>query len=359
MRHGEGTPSCSTNAPVTEGRPVLSAAGELKPNRSADNLPVVSDHQNQREVLVRVNRVRVEFGSLVAVRDLSMELHAGDLVGLIGPNGAGKTTLLRAMAGLQPLTSGEVQVMGVPVLPGALAALGQIGFTADNPPVYEELTVRNFLRFIGKAYHIHPDALDEKIDFWLEQVWLQEKADQKIKALSRGMRQRIGIARTLLPDPTVILLDEPAAGLDPAGRVQFRRLLCNLRDQGKVLLVSSHILADMDEYCTHIGIMARGELLQYGTVAQIASQGNHETCRYTVLLARPTAGVPDILASFAGAMNVSVERDQVSFEFSRDREQAAELLGEVVRQGVPVAGFSANAPDLEEAYLRTGIKQVD
>jgi ABC-2 type transport system ATP-binding protein len=312
-----------------------------------------------RDLLVSVERARVQFGSLVAVRDLSLDLYQGDLVGLIGPNGAGKTTLLRAMAGLQPLTAGRVQVMSESVVPGAIRALGQIGFTPDNPPAYDDLSVRKFLRFIGKAYGMGGADLDEKIDFWLDQVWLKEKADQKIKALSRGMRQRIGIARTLLPNPTVVLLDEPAAGLDPAGRVQFRRLLCSLRDQGKTLIVSSHILADMNEYCTHIGIMAKGSLVQYGTVSEIAGAGNGDRCRYTVLLARPTAGLPDILNAITGVEGVQVDREQVLLEFSGDRERAAGLLAELVRQGVPVAGFTANAPDLEEAYLRTGIRQVD
>jgi ABC-2 type transport system ATP-binding protein len=248
----------------------------------------------------------------------------------------------------------------VPVLPGAIQALRHIGFTPDNPAVYEDLTVRKFLQFIGKAYHLHPDGLPEKIDFWLEQVWLKEKADQKIKALSRGMRQRIGIARTLLPDPTVVLLDEPAAGLDPAGRVQFRQLLCSLRAQGKALIVSSHILADMGEYCTHIGIMAKGELLQYGTVAEIANAGSTDRCRYTMILARPVADIADVLHKASGLVDgVSVDGATVILNFSPDREEAARLLAELVRREIPVAAFSANALDLEEAYLRTGIRQVD
>lgn len=319
----------------------------------------MSNLESKSDVLVSVNRVRVQFGSLVAVRDLSMTLQPGHLVGLIGPNGAGKTTLLRAMAGLQPLTAGEVIVMGERVLPGAVGALGRIGFTPDNPPAYEELTVRKFLRFIGKAYGIHRDLLDEKIDFWLEQVWLTEKADQKIKALSRGMHQRIGIARTLLSNPTLVLLDEPAAGLDPAGRVQFRRLLCSLRDQGKALIVSSHILADMDEYCTHIGIMAKGELLQYGTVAEVASAGDGERCRYTLVLVRPEAGIGELLRGFAHVNHIQVDGDRASFEYSREPERAAGLLAELVRKGVPVASFAPQAAGLEEAYLRTGIRQVD
>lgn len=320
---------------------------------------MASQANGNADLLVTVNHARVHFGPLRAVNNLSLKLHAGDLVGLIGPNGAGKTTLLRAMAGLQPLTSGEVIVLGERVLPGAIRPLGRIGFTPDNPAGYEELSVRRFLWFIGKAYGIHSDLLDEKINFWLEQVWLTEKADQKIKALSRGMRQRIGIARTLLSNPTIVLLDEPAAGLDPAGRVQFRKLLSSLRDQGKALIVSSHILADMNEYCTHIGIMAKGTLLQYGTVAEIANAGRADRWRYTVKLVEPVAGVADMLNALEGVTHARAERDEVTFEFANDRASAARLLADLVRKDVPVASFTANAPDLEEAYLRTGIRQVD
>jgi ABC-2 type transport system ATP-binding protein len=309
--------------------------------------------------LLDLRNVRVQFDKLVAVNDVSFALGAGHLLGLIGPNGAGKTTLLRAAAGLQPLTRGKVIIHDTELTPRNETILRHVGFTPDTPPVYEDLTVRQFLRFIAKGYDVIGSDVDERIDFWLEKVWLTEKADAKIKQLSRGMRQRIGIARTLLPNPSVILLDEPAAGLDPAGRVQFRQLLSNLREQGKALIVSSHILADMNEYCSHIGIMAAGKLVQLGTVAQIANHGSGERCRYTIVLARAVPNLTDTIASIEGVSGVSVDTDRVTLEYATDRSAAAELLATLVAMKVPVASFSANAPGLEEAYLRTGIRQVD
>jgi ABC-2 type transport system ATP-binding protein len=309
--------------------------------------------------LLALDRVRVEFGPLVAVRDVSFTLRGGELLGLIGPNGAGKTTLLRATTGLQPLAAGQVHVLGERVGPHAIALSRHIGFTPDTPPVYEGLTVREFLRFIAKGYDLDPTEIDERIDFWLEQVWLMDKADQKIKALSRGMRQRIGIARTMLPNPNVILLDEPAAGLDPAGRVQFRQLLCNLRDQSKAIIVSSHILADMNEYCTHIAIMARGSIVRLGTVAQVAAAGDGHLCRYAITLTRPVADLAGLLETMAGVNGVQVERLRATIEYSNCPEDAARLLAELVTRRVPVASFAPLRPDLEEAYLRTGIEQVD
>lgn len=280
------------------------------------------------------------------------------MLGLIGPNGAGKTTLMRAAVGLQALRRGTVRILDIP-LGENRDVLRHIGFTSDTPPMYENLTVRNFLRFIGMGYELSPSETEERIDFWLEKVWLTEKANQKIKQLSRGMRQRVGIARTLLPNPSVILLDEPAAGLDPAGRAQFRQLLANLRDQGKALIVSSHILSDMDEYCTHIGIMSSGRMIRLGTVAEIGHSADDQRCRYTVLLARPHAQVTAAVEKIQKVSSIVAENDRLVLEYDVGRDAAAFLLAELIRLGIPVAGFSANAASLEETYLRSQIRQVD
>jgi ABC-2 type transport system ATP-binding protein len=306
--------------------------------------------------LVEVEGVRVRFGALLAVRDVSFSLAGGTLLGLIGPNGAGKTTLLRAIAGLQPVTRGKIRVLGEDLTPDVYH---QIGFTPDVPPVYDELTVQQFLRFVGKGYDLPESEIRERTDFWLEKVWLTDKADQKCKALSRGMKQRIGIARTLLPNPSVILLDEPAAGLDPAGRVQFRQLLVDLRDQGKTIIISSHILADMDEYCTHIAIISGGAMHRFGTVSEIAAGHDAARRRYLITLARPVTGLEGVLASLPGATHVEVDRERATFEYPSTAEEAAGALAELVARGVPVASFAPVAANLEEAYLRAGIRQVD
>ncbi len=310
------------------------------------------------QTLLSIDSASVSFGQIFAVRDVSLKLHGGNLLGLIGPNGAGKTTLMRAIVGLQPLRRGSVSILDMP-LTGDRDVLRHVGFTPDTPPMYEELTVRQFLNFIGQGYQLSPSEIDERVDFWLAKVWLTEKANQKIKQLSRGMRQRVGIARTLLPNPSVILLDEPAAGLDPAGRAQFRQLLANLRDQGKALIVSSHILSDMDEYCTHIGIMSAGQMIQFGTVASVSKAANGDRCRYTVLLAHPIPRLEATLGGITKITSIQVDRDRVIFEYDVGREAAAALLADLMKLGLPIAGFTANAASLEETYLRSQIQQVD
>jgi ABC-2 type transport system ATP-binding protein len=309
--------------------------------------------------LVSVQHVHVQFGPLAAVRDVSFTLNGGDLLGLIGPNGAGKTTLLRSLAALQPIHFGGIEIMGEPLRPDATDVLRHIGFTPDTPSFYDELSVRDFLKFIGMAYHLPSREAEERIDFWLEKVWLADKAQTKIKGLSRGMKQRIGIARTLLPNPTVILLDEPAAGLDPAGRAQFRQLLANLREQGKALIVSSHILSDMEEYCTHIGIMSAGRMVQFGTVSHVAGHAENGRIRYTLMLAHPVTRLKEELSGIAEVSSVEVDNQRVIFEYPSGADRAAALLAELVQRRVPVCSFAPNAPGLEEAYLRTGIRQVD
>jgi ABC-2 type transport system ATP-binding protein len=321
---------------------------------------MASDQNGGDGVILSVENARVQFGALIAVKNVSFSLHGGDLLGLIGSNGAGKTTLLRSLAGIQSLTSGSVRVFGDLLTRGDTSALRHLGFTPDTPPFYESMTVRDFLRFIAMGYGLGASEADERISFWLEKVWLKEKARQKIKSLSRGMRQRVGLARTLLANPTIVLLDEPAAGIDPAGRVQFRQLMCDLREQGKVIVISSHILSDMEEYCTHIGIMAQGSMIKYGTVSQVAAHADSDgRCRYTVVLARPMPRLESLMTEIPGVGAVQIERDRLIFEFSSDRDEAAGLLAALVARQVPVAAFSPNAVGLEEAYLRIGIQQVD
>ncbi len=304
------------------------------------------------QALLSVANARVRFGSLVAVHDVSLQLGPGDLVGLVGPNGAGKTTLLRAIAGLQPIARGTIRILGHDLEDARIQAMRFLGFTADTPPIYDAMTVRTFLRFIGMGYGLDRELSEQRIDFWLERVWLTEKANQQIKSLSRGMKQRLGLARTLLANPVVILLDEPAAGLDPGGRVQFRQLLCSLREQGKALIVSSHILADMGEYCTHIAIMAQGRIMQYGTVAQIAAGATGQRCRYGVTLARPVAGLDRLLAEVPEISGVEIDGQRLMLEYSSEPEHAAALLAQLVALRLPVASFAPRVADIEEAYLR-------
>lgn len=309
--------------------------------------------------LLQMEDVRVAFGSLVAVGGVSMSLDAGQLLGLVGPNGAGKTTLLRVCAGLQPAHSGWVRVMGYDVETDPTSVGRRLGFTPDVPAVYETLRVEEYLRFIGDCYSLSRTLCRERIDHWLEQLWIAEKRTARIGTLSRGTRQRVAVARTLLPDPHVVLLDEPAAGLDPAGRVQFRQLLARLRDMGKAIVVSSHILADLSEYCTHIAFMERGRVRRFGAVDQIARGDDHARTRYHVVLAQPVDDLAARLAELGAGRVLGQDADEFTVEHDADRPAAAALLRRLFEMGLPIAEFHAARLDLEQAYLQSGIEQVD
>ena len=309
-------------------------------------------------LLLEARDIRVEFGSLVAVRDVSFELSGGQLLGLVGPNGAGKTTLLRVLAGLHAPTRGEARILGNPVLGEDDVVRHHIGFGPDTPPTYEELTIEQFLRFIAHAYGLTTGLTDERIDFWLEQLWLLEKRHVLVKHLSRGMRQRVTLARTFLPQPHVILLDEPLSGLDPAGRIELRRILGMLRDQQCAMIVSSHILSDLEEVATHIAIIAQGSVLRWCTMEEMRHE-HHERRTYRLTTVDGRQPDSDPLVGIDGVSEVKRSGRQYEFTYSADEQEAAALLRRLIDNNVRVLSFDVVKGSLEDAYLRSGVKQVD
>jgi ABC-2 type transport system ATP-binding protein len=308
--------------------------------------------------LLQAEAIRVEFRPLVAVRDLSFEVAGGELVGLVGPNGAGKTTLLRVLAGLHAPTCGTARIMGKPVLGEHEVVRHHVGFAPDSPPAYEELTIDQFLRFIAGAYRLEHDEGEERIEFWLEQLWLTEKRYTLVKHLSRGMRQRVTLARTFIPRPHVILLDEPLSGLDPAGRIQLRKVLSMLRAQGCAMIVSSHILADLEEVATHIAIIEHGSILRWSRTEALQ---HHEEDRRVYRLR--TLGVnpehTEWLASLPGVAKLEVDTREYTFTYEADETAVAALVSQIAQRGIPIVSFSMIKTSLEDAYLRAGVKQVD
>ena len=310
------------------------------------------------DALLIAKQIRVEFGPLVAVREVSFELAGGELLGLVGPNGAGKTTLLRVLAGLHAPTSGSAHVLGKAVLGEHEVVRHHIGFAPDTPPVYEELTVQQFLEFIAGAYRLGRGEAGEKIDFWLEKLWLVEKRDTPVKHLSRGMRQRLTLARTLIPRPHILLLDEPLAGLDPAGRVHLRRVLAMLREQGCAMVVSSHILSDLEEVATHVAIIEHGSILRWGRT-EAFQYGDEAKRTYRLGVLEVTTDHADWLSAVEGVSDVEANGDVYTFDYRVGQRDAADLLRRLVESGIPVTSFTVVKTTLEDAYLRSGVREVD
>ena len=296
------------------------------------------------------------YGKTHAVENLNLKVARGSLYGLIGPNGAGKTTSLRMLSGLLEPTSGEIRINDLPIRQYWHELQWQIGYMPDFFGVYEDLLVWEYLDFFARCYKIAPGRRKQTIDELLELVDLTEKRDAYVHTLSRGMLQRLCLAHALVNEPSVLLLDEPASGLDPRARVEMRELLRELSRMGKTIVLSSHILTELAELCDTVGIMNRGNLIASGPLEEIRK---HVSSARRMQI-RILSGQEQAEAAIAGFEQVkdvfpaSVDRlgiAQIEFLFDGDDQSAASLLDLLVGQQVRIASFGEHSTDLEEIFL--------
>jgi ABC-2 type transport system ATP-binding protein len=326
------------------------------------------------------------YGKLAAVQDLNLSVPQGSLFGLIGPNGAGKTTTLRMLAGLLDPSSGEILINGQAVNQTNYDLRRQIGFMPDFFGVYEDLVVWEYLDFFARCYHLPGKRRAQVIDELLDLVDLSEKRDAYVHTLSRGMRQRLCLAHAMVHDPQVLLLDEPASGLDPRARVEMRELLRELGAMGKTVVLSSHILAELAELCDSIGIIERGHLVVSGRLEDVRARvQSGRKLRIRVLcdvervesLLRDQPGVgqvyiingnngngstvevegthPEADGNTGGTQGESSGNQlaaELEADFTGDENAVADLLETLIAQKVRIASFSETNTGLEEVFLR-------
>jgi len=305
------------------------------------------------------------YGKLVAVQGLDLSIPQGSLFGLIGPNGAGKTTTLRMLAGLLEPTSGEIVVNGQPINQNLNDLRRQIGYMPDFFGVYEDLVVWEYLDFFARCYNLQPKRRRQVIDELLELVDLSEKRDAFVHTLSRGMRQRLCLAHAMVHDPQVLLLDEPASGLDPRARVEMRELLRELGAMGKTVVLSAHILAELAELCDSIGIIERGKLVVSGRLDEIRRQmqgGRKLRIRLLsdvaqaeeLLSSQPGVGNVELVPTNGNGNNGSSEHlyNELEIDFTGDENAVADLLETLVANKVRIASFNEIHTGLEEVFLR-------
>jgi ABC-2 type transport system ATP-binding protein len=305
------------------------------------------------DALLAIEDLRVDFPDVVAVAGLSLTVAGGDVCGLIGPNGAGKTTTMRAICGLQEWTHGRVVLDGHDLSQEPRELKKRLGFMPDFCPVYDRLTAAEFLEHFARAY----DVADRQrqIDRCLELTWLTEKRHAPCEGLSRGMKQRLVLAKTLLPDPQVLLLDEPASGLDPLGRIELRKLLLQLQAAGKAVLISSHILSELSGFCNKAAVMERGRLVAFGTLAELGQQ----VCSRRMAVKWRADGDKALqVLKEAGAVNLEVAGSGASFDFPGDMDALDGLLKTLVVQGIRICEWRSLGDDLEQIFLRTGAKEL-
>ncbi len=301
--------------------------------------------------MIEVIHFTKRYGDFVAVDDLSFTIERGEIFGFIGPNGAGKSTTIRFLATLLRPTSGEGRVAGHSVVTDPMAVRRVIGFMPDDFGVYDGMKVWEFLDFFAVAYEIPRTQRKQIIGQVLELLDLTHKRDDYVNGLSKGMKQRLCLAKTLVHDPPVLILDEPASGLDPRARLEMKALLNELKGMGKTILVSSHILSELADFCTSIGIIERGKLLSAGSIREIQRQlRTHRVLKIRVL-DETTDRAAAILRDDRGTRTVESFDHTLTAEFEGQEEDLTRLLNRLIQDGVRVNSFAEEDLSLEEVFM--------
>jgi len=302
-------------------------------------------------LVVDVESLWVRYGQLAAVRGISLQIPKGEVFGFIGPNGAGKSSTIKVLATLLRDFTGRVKINGLDVLAKPQAVREKIGYVPDFFGVYEDLTVEEYLHFFAAAYRIDRNRRKAIIGDVLELTDLVHKLQSPVDALSRGMKQRLSLARVLLHDPDLLLLDEPASGLDPRARIEMRELLKALKEMGKTILISSHILHELAQLCTRIGIIEAGTMVAQGSV--------NEIYRHLGLLRIVHVQVVDMseelttrIQRVPGVNSVEQQVDRLAIKLHEDQMSIEDLHGHIVAAGARIRMFQPEAMDMETAFMK-------
>jgi ABC-2 type transport system ATP-binding protein len=306
---------------------------------------------------IEITDLTKRYGATKALDRLTLTVPEGEVFGFIGPNGAGKTTTIRILATLTTPSSGRARIGGVDLVHRPRDAKRLFGYMPDHIGIYDDMTVTEYLHFFAAAYGIHGAAREKVVADVLALTDLEGKRDAEIRTLSRGMGQRLSLSRVLLHDPRVLLLDEPAAGLDPRARVEFKDLVAQLRAMGKTIFLSSHILSEVEEMCTVIGILEAGRLVYSGPI----EEARRKLAEETGVVLRVRAGAPDgaspdalkdLLRSHPMVAGLRDDGPDLLLRLARDAADPSALAAEIVRAGYALRLFSEERLDLEEVFLR-------
>jgi len=310
--------------------------------------------------IVQIRDLSKKFARHLAVDNLTLEIENGEVFGLIGPNGAGKTTTMRMVVTLLQPDQGEILVSGHSVSESPDEVRRLIGFMPDTFGVYDNMSVLEYLDFFGACYQIQPPQRAKLIEDLLELVDIGHRRDDMVDTLSRGLKQRLGLARVLLHDPQVLVLDEPASGLDPRARIEIRELLLEVARLGKTIIFSSHILADVAEICSRVGIVEEGKLVALGGLDQLSTQlAPHRLLRIVLLNKISKDEAQSKLVALPGISRVRLQegkenggRISLEAEFTGDDDALQGLLAQMLGLGFPVVHFSEDTQNLEKVFMR-------
>jgi len=307
--------------------------------------------------IISIQDLTKRYGRRTAVERLNLEVQEGDIYGFVGPNGAGKTSTIRVMSTLLQSDGGDVFGGGHSVRTDAREVRRVIGYMPDYFGVYDDMKVWEYLDFFGACYAIPSAERRKLIDDLLELVDLAHRREDMVDKLSRGMKQRLSLARTLIHDPKILILDEPASGLDPRARVEIRELLLELARMGKTIFFSTHILSDVSEICTHIGIIEKGEMVASGGIEDL-QQIVMPQRRIQLTVLGSENDIEKALAGYDGISKIerlsapSETRTRLEFDYVGQDQDLSELLRTLVNNGLDVVHFSEERRDLEEVFMR-------
>jgi ABC-2 type transport system ATP-binding protein len=299
---------------------------------------------------IELRHLHRKFERTHAVNDVSFEVYAGEVFGYIGPNGAGKTTSMKILATLDEPTAGDAFIDGFSVIDDPDRVRRRLGFMPDYFGTYQNVNVRDYLDFFARAYGLAGRERLRAIDEVMEFTLLNTLADKPIDGLSKGMKQRLCLGRTMIHNPSVLVLDEPAAGLDPRARIELREMIARLAEAGKAVLISSHILTELAEICDKVGIIEQGRLVAVGSVAEISAKAQvRGIVRVRVL--RDGERLAQWLAARDDIIDLRMDGDTAQFGHQGDSESEARLLREMVEASLPVVEFGAKHKSLEDVFL--------
>ena len=302
--------------------------------------------------MIELQNVHRYFGDTRAVDNVSFEVNRGQVFGYIGPNGAGKTTSMRILATLDQPTAGDALVDGFSVINDPDRVRRRLGFMPDYFGTYANVNVREYLDFFARAYRIRGRKRDEAVERVMEFTGLDVLAEKPTNGLSKGMKQRLCLGQSLIHDPSVLVLDEPAAGLDPRARIQLREMIRALAVDGKTVLISSHILTELAEICDTVGIIERGQLLAIGSVDEIQQQSRQQHNAVSVSVLGELAPLGDWLAKQSEVSQLTLDGDTATFVHTGDREAEADLLRSMIRAEFRVVAFGSRQRTLEDVFMQ-------
>lgn len=301
--------------------------------------------------MLEVKELRKNYGKFPALDGLDMQIADGALYGFVGPNGAGKTTTIKIMTGLLYPDSGTVMIDGTDAVKHQDKLKEKIGYIPDFFGVYDNLTVSEYMEFFASCYGLDGLKARKRYTALLEQVGLEDKMDFYVDGLSRGMKQRLCLARALIHDPSILIMDEPTSGLDPRTRYEFKEILMDLGEQGKTILISSHVLSELSEICTDIGIIEQGKMVLNGSMREILSRINSSNPIIISVFSNLQQALA-LLRSHPSVRTITVKDHDIMVGFTGDRHDEALLLQQLVDADVLVSGFAREQGSLESLFMQ-------